>query len=711
MGAAGILAPMTAGRHRQIATGALGAACARWVFVTASAAAQVPDPGTHHLRSGLAREWESFPERAQAGHLSLHFRRSGNGTEWTLRLRQRDVKQVWRVRLNGRDLGQLVQDENEMVVYLPVPKGAVRDGDNELRVVCEADAKAPSDDVTVGEVELLPRPRAEVLGESALTVRVVDGASGVATPCRVTITDPRGGLVSLGTASGPTLAVRPGVVYSSDGSADLRLPAGDYVVHAGRGFEYSLDTQRVTLKPGQTLERTLAIRRVVPTVGYAACDTHVHTLTYSRHGDASAEERVITLAGEGVEVPVATEHNLKVDYGGLAQKMGVRKYFTPVMGNEVTTPKRGHFNVFPVPSGAAVLHWPSKDWDALGRAMTEAAGDPVVVLNHARDVHGGFRPFDPARHVSVTGRSRDGQDPPINAMEVINSGATLETPMLLYRDWFGLLNRGRLVTPVGSSDSHDVSRYIVGQGRTYVRCDDADPGKIDLGEVRKSLAQGRVAVSYGLLAEMKVNGDFGPGDLVPVDKDVDVIVRVLGPEWTTVSTVTLFANGVPVREAAVPPVPAGRPEPAGEKWTGRWLLPRFQHDVHLVAVARGPGVDKPYWPGAKPYQPTSPKWEGFVVGSTGAVWLDADRSGRFESAYDIASKVLDAGAADAAAVVQRLAGFDEAVAAQAAHMLRERGAKEFESAFDAAKSNGAPGTRRGFETFRTQWEAGSRGGG
>jgi len=37
-----------------------------------------------------------------------------------------------------------------------------------------------------------------------------------------------------------------------------------------------------------------------------------------------------------------------------------------------------------------------------------------------------------------------------------------------------------LVTPVGSSDSHDVARYIVGQGRTYIRCDDRDVAHLDL---------------------------------------------------------------------------------------------------------------------------------------------------------------------------------------------------------------------------------------
>ena len=95
-------------------------------------------------------------------------------------------------------------------------------------------------------------------------------------------------------------------------------------------------------------------------------------------------------------------------------------------------------------------------------------------------------------------------------MEVVNSGAVMTDALALPRDWMGMLNRGLALTPVGSSDSHDVSRYIVGQGRTYVRCDDRDPGSIDVTQAVESIRRGRTMVSYGLLAEIDVDGK-GPG--------------------------------------------------------------------------------------------------------------------------------------------------------------------------------------------------------
>jgi hypothetical protein len=86
-----------------------------------------------------------------------------------------------------------------------------------------------------------------VLDEAKLSVQVVD-ENEKDIPCRITIVDEKGSLPSLGTVSNETLAVRPGVVYSSNGRAEISLPAGKYTVYAGRGFEYSIDSAQIDLK-------------------------------------------------------------------------------------------------------------------------------------------------------------------------------------------------------------------------------------------------------------------------------------------------------------------------------------------------------------------------------------------------------------------------------------------------------------------------------
>src|SRR5262249_58305817 len=80
----------------------------------------------------------------------------------------------------------------------------------------------------------------------------------------------------------------------------------------------------------------------------------------------------------------------------------------------------------------------------------------VIVINHPRDRHAGFQPFGPKRHIAVAGEDLGGCELQANAVEAVNSGAQQTDGMRLFHDWFGLLNSGRRLTPVGASDSHDV---------------------------------------------------------------------------------------------------------------------------------------------------------------------------------------------------------------------------------------------------------------
>src|SRR6185437_1550551 len=305
--------------------------------------------------------------------------------------------------------------------------------------------------------------------EAAVMVSVMEARpSGdpTPTPCRITILNAQGALAAVRATSDRPLAVRSGVVYTGDGKARFELPAGDYTIHAGRGFEYSVDTVRVSVKAGEVIRKTLTLRREVPTDGYISCDTHVHTLTYSGHGDASVAERVLTLAGEGIELPIATDHNRQVDYRAAAIKQGVGKYFTLVTGNEVTTAV-GHFNIWPVRAGGPLPDAGAKDWKSVFASIAERTGAKVVILNHPRDLHSGFRPFGPKHHLAANGENLDRWELRANGMEVVNSGAQQTDVMRPYHDWFAALNRGIFLTPAGASDSHDVSRFIVGQARTY----------------------------------------------------------------------------------------------------------------------------------------------------------------------------------------------------------------------------------------------------
>jgi hypothetical protein len=652
--------------------------------------------GLGHYRSGPTREWADFPAQPEGPGLKVHFQSTTNDREWSLRLRQQDVRQTWKVVLNGKALGRLLPDENDMVIYLPVPAGAVVAGENTLAIT--QDGKTP-DDVRIGDVILDDRPVSQAIGEATVEISVTDGDSPNAAaglPCRITIVNAAGALMIVGARSGPALAVRPGVIYTANGTAHFGVPAGDYTIYAGRGFEYGLASTRITVGPGDHIQRRLTIRREVALTGHVSCDTHVHTLTYSGHGDAGVGEQVLAIAGEGLVLPIAAEHNRQVDYNAAAVEQGVRQYFTPVIGNEVTTPV-GHFNVFPLRTDGPVPDFKLRDWKSIFGSI-EAAGGRVTVLNHPRDQHSGFRPFGPERHLALTAERLDGWELRATGMEVVNSGAQQTDPLRLVHDWFGLLNRGLMLTPVGASDSHDVSRYIVGQGRTYIRCDGARPGAVNLDEAVASFRTGRVLVSCGLVAEITVNDKYGPGDLVPRCDELRIAVRVLGPSWVDADTVVLYANGVKVREAKI--TRAGQP---GVLWSGTWSLPRPRHDVHLVAVATGPGVTGLYWPIARPYQPTSPVVRRRVIGISGAVWIDADGDGKRTSAYEYARRLVNDHAAAPAKAIAALADHDEAVAAQFASLLQARGVVVADPALRAEAARAAAHVERAFQAYAEAW--------
>jgi len=281
-----------------------------------------------------------------------------------------------------------------------------------------------------------------------------------------------------------------------------------------------------------------------------------------------------------------------------------------------------------------------------------ASGARVVILNHPRDLHSGFRPFDPEHFDAVAGRPRGGTPYEFHAVEVINSGALQSDPFRLFRDWFALLNSGHRLAGVAGSDSHDVARYIVGQARTYVAVDDRDPGRIDVMAAVESFLAGRVQASLGLLTTLEL-------------EEGELVVRVVGPSWTRADRLELFANGERIRAVEI------RSGPDAIKFEARWPAPPLPHDAWLVALASGPGVREPYGALPKPYKPASKAWTPRVLGSSSAVWFDGDRDGRFTSPRGYAEAIVARVGTDPRAMARELAGYDAAVRVQAAALLDE----------------------------------------
>ena len=632
--------------------------------ISAPATPRVLDETRYHLGVAGLPEWQEFESATPHGRqLEITFEGRGEIGESTLLIRQRNVKTTWNVTLNGQKIGTLEPLAQPLVRALAVPAGLVRAAGNRLLI-----ARPPSallDDIVVGEIALDARPRQQFLAQATLEVVVTDSDRTGALPCRLTLVDAEEALAPLQPAADQRVAARTGVIYTGDGTARIGVAPGSYVIYASRGFEYSVATRRLTVRAGETQSVALQIRREVPTPGLIACDTHIHTLTHSKHGDATIDERMLTIAGEGIELAVATDHNVHIDYAEPAARLRMTPHFQSVVGNEVST-KAGHFNAFPVVAGGPVPNAGLTDWTELLHHIRSVSGAKVVTLNHPRDVHQNFTPFGAANFDPDTGEFKTRPKFDCDAIEVVTSAAMQSDVMQLYRDWFALLNHGVRVAAIGASDTHHVSEFILGQSRTYA-ASVSEPGRIDVNEICESYVKGRLLVSFGLLVQITVDDRHHVGDLATgVGPEIRIGVEVSGPSWVNADRVELFANGIKVREHAIAPTAAPR------KAQVRWTLPRPKHDVHLVAIATGPGVTGPFWEIPRPYQPSSKVFNPRVVGSTNPIWIDADGDGKFSAAREYAARIVERAAGKASARAEALAGFDAAVALHVEDLGRAR---------------------------------------
>ncbi len=668
-------------------------ACSGILFHTAHAESSQPvaiSKKEYYLSVTGNPEWEHFASLSSQGPaLELRFKASSNEGEQTLLIRHKDVKTSWEIRLNNQPIGKLSAMEAHIVEAFAIPPKKLRDGEN----IFSLHATKGQDDILVSDIKIDPRPLAKTLSQATLEFAVTETGAGPL-PCRITIADEQEALHSFHVFPGQKLATRPGVIYTHDGKARIGVPPGKYTLYAGRGFEYSVSTQKVVVAVGDVRPVKMEIRREVPTPGLVACDTHIHTLTFSGHGDATIDERMLTIAGEGIEVAVATDHNHHTSYAEPAMKMQVKGFFTPVTGNEVTT-KVGHFNAFPISTNAPLPDFKLTNWTALVQNIRSTTGAKVVQLNHPRSLQSGFIPFADENFNRATGESRRNDGITFDGMEVINSSAVRSESTDIFPSWFGLLNHGFRITGLAASDTHYVSSDILGQGRSYVVCDDKDASKISIDQVCKSYLEGRVYVSHGLFTSMTLNDQFTVGDLATnLGSELRVTVSVLGPSWVEADIVQLYANGIRIREESIP-VSRGKIEKAKVTWT----IPRPSHDVHLVAIANGPGITAPFWALSRPYQPTSKKLEERITGATNPIWVDADGDNKFTAARTYAKQLIAQHGTESAKLFSALAPYDEAVATQAASLLYQNINKN--SRDENADLKAAPAhVQRGFAAYR-----------
>ncbi len=619
----------------------LGAGCALMGWIAAAGVQHGPertlDERYHHLGNDRSKDWPEASVDPEGTRLDVRFESRANAGEWTLFVEQRSVDNVWRLKANGVEIAQLKAGPALVTRSYPLPAGALVAGEN----VLSFEPDEPNDDVVLGRVRLVEQSLRELHRSRPVRVRVRDAQNRSPLPARITAVDAQGKPALILYGERPQTAVREGVIYVPDDGASFELPIGTYSVYATRGPEWSVATQTLTLAEGGSTELEFELRREVDTRGFVAADTHIHTLQFSGHGDASADERQVTLAGEGVELAVATDHNHNTDYAPYQRSLGLSRHFTAVVGNEVTTDV-GHFNGFPLKAGDALPDHKLSNYVQIVAGI-RAKGAKVVILNHPRWPSHEDSPFGNHHLDPLLGRF----DPPleltVDATEMINATTEEREPMLLFRDWFALLNRGVRIFAVGSSDSHTVGEPV-GQGRTYVPSASDDPARIDVDAACEAIKNGRTSIGMGIFASLRVGDGAGPGDTVSGAAKLAFELRVQAPSWVRARKAQMFVNGVVREERDVP-----HAENAATDARLDFELTPHAHDSWVVFVVTGDGVDGPYWP----------QLNAYTLAATNPVFVDVDGDG-WQSARELAQRWVSAAANDDE-LRARLASADSAV--------------------------------------------------
>lgn len=406
------------------------------------------------------------------------------------------------------------------------------------------------------------------------------------------------------------------VVWTANGDAELDLEPGPYTVTASRGPSAELDVRRgIWLAAGETTALSLRIVEPISRAEYVAMDPHVHGV-YSQHGEATLLERVVTAAAEGLDVHVATDHDVVADYSPAVAALGLGPWLTSIVGVELAT-ENGDHCAWPLaprpeePLGGARRWWLlDADIEAQYRHY-RARGAIVTHIAHGAD-HFRSAGYDPATG-SVSRPGRFSFD--FNAMEVHNGRGSGGRGELL-PIWMSLIDFGHRIAPLAGSDSHGRIPEV-GVARTFVRVG-AERGP---EHVARATAALRTVASTGPLLDLRTSDGGGPGDTrqgAP-GQPLELSIEVWAPSWTPVDVVRLVAGGSEVArwDAATEPPVALSATPG--LWFRHRVLVEPVEDQWYAVEAWGDADLVPIYPGVRPWAITAP------------LFVDADGDGEFRA--------------------------------------------------------------------------------
>jgi hypothetical protein len=374
---------------------------------------------------------------------------------------------------------------------------------------------------------------------------------------------------------------------TADGRFDLLVPPGRYYVYATRGPFATIDRAEITIAAGDEVSLSLLVQALPGLVpdGVLSGDFHVHGGA-SYDSQIPDQDRVVSFLSAGVDVIVATDHDVVTNYAETLASLGVTSNQIVVIPGVEQTPNilwfevpgedfprtLGHFNFWPLQfDGLAPRN--GSPWDELREPAqmmqdVQAAfdGEGVLEMNHpfsdaklGRD-QGFLRAIKLDPRVPIQPGKSFAADvllhkPPGASLRNIDwqvqevmTGAS-RRDWLRYRTlWFALLSQGFLRAGAANSDSHTLSLERVGYPRNLVFTDQTlatfDRERFD-DDVRK----GHMVGTNGPVLEATVDdgaGNAHPPGLEPFTAaaaDATLNVSVTAAPWIPVEEIRVFVNG------------------------------------------------------------------------------------------------------------------------------------------------------------------------
>ncbi|MBA2663262.1 MAG: CehA/McbA family metallohydrolase [Bradymonadaceae bacterium] len=193
------------------------------------------------------------------------------------------------------------------------------------------------------------------------------------------------------------VAVRPFIetvaFAGADGRVHANVPPGKYTAYFSRGTEYELEKSEIEVVAGGVARASARLRRVIVPEGYMSGDFHMHAMGSIDSG-LDYNERVISIAAEGVDLVVSSDHNYISDYAPYIVRNDLSPWLKSVIGLELTTFEGGHFNAFPLKREIDQMNRGSMGWqdktpehifNALRSAGSLGADKTIIQVNHPRD--------------------------------------------------------------------------------------------------------------------------------------------------------------------------------------------------------------------------------------------------------------------------------------------------------------------------------------